>query len=241
MLNVCCFVFSLYSTSDKAADVGNELCTNPKVKKISFTGSTGVGKLLMKLSSDTVKRLSLELGGNAPFVVFADADIDQAVTAAMASKFRNAGQTCVCADRFLVHSSVHDKFVEKLVDRVGELKIGPGMEAGTTMGPVITSKAARDIQQKVDDAIAEGANCVIGGSRLEKSLGPNFFEATVLTNVSTDSDIWKTETFGPVAAIRSFSTEEEALALANDADVGLASYFCTQNLSRVFRFVSRYV
>lgn len=173
--------------------------------------------------------------------MFEDADIDQAVTAAMASKFRNAGQTCVCADRFLVHSSVHDEFVEKLADRVGKLKIGPGMEAGTTMGPVITSKAAQDIQQKVDDAIAEGANCVVGGSRLEQSLGPNFLEATVLTNVSTDSNIWKTETFGPVAAIRSFRTEEEALALANDADVGLASYFCTQNLSRVFRFASRYV
>jgi succinate-semialdehyde dehydrogenase/glutarate-semialdehyde dehydrogenase len=182
----------------------------------------------------------VELGGNAPFVVFEDADIDQAVTAAMASKFRNAGQTCVCADRFLVHSLVHDEFVDKLVDRVGKLKIGPGIEAGTTMGPVITSKAAQEIHKKVNDAIADGANCVVGGSRIE-SLGPNFLEATVLTNVSTDSSIWKTETFGPVAAIRSFDTEEEALALANDADVGLAAYFCTQNLSRVFRFASRYV
>lgn len=195
----------------------------------------------MSTSEQSIVSQYLELGGNAPFVVFEDADIDQAVTAAMASKFRNAGQTCVCADRFLVHSSVHDEFVEKLADRVGKLKIGPGMEAGTTMGPVITSKAAQDIQQKVDDAIAEGANCVVGGSRLEQSLGPNFLEATVLANVSTDSNIWKTETFGPVAAIRSFRTEEEALALANDADVGLASYFCTQNLSRVFRFASRYV
>jgi succinate-semialdehyde dehydrogenase/glutarate-semialdehyde dehydrogenase len=195
----------------------------------------------LSTSEQSIVSQYLELGGNAPFVVFEDADIDQAVTAAMASKFRNAGQTCVCADRFLVHSSVHDEFVEKLADRVGKLMIGPGMEAGTTMGPVITSKAAQDIQQKVDDAIAEGANCVVGGSRLEQSLGPNFLEATVLTNVSTDSNIWKTETFGPVAAIRSFRTEEEALALANDADVGLASYFCTQNLSRVFRFASRYV
>lgn len=195
----------------------------------------------MSTSEQSIVSQYLELGGNAPFVVFEDADIDQAVTAAMASKFRNAGQTCVCADRFLVHSSVHDEFVEKLADRVGKLKIGPGMEAETTMGPVITSKAAQDIQQKVDDAIAEGANCVVGGSRLEQSLGPNFLEATVLANVSTDSNIWKTETFGPVAAIRSFRTEEEALALANDADVGLASYFCTQNLSRVFRFASRYV
>jgi acyl-CoA reductase-like NAD-dependent aldehyde dehydrogenase len=182
----------------------------------------------------------VELGGNAPFVVFEDADIDQAVAAAMASKFRNAGQTCVCADRFLVHSLVHDEFVDKLVDRVGKLRVGPGIEAGTTMGPVITSKAAQEIHKKVNDAIADGANCVVGGSRLE-SLGPNFLEATVLTNVSTDSNIWKTETFGPVAAIRSFDTEEEALALANDADVGLAAYFCTQNLSRVFRFASRYV
>ena len=183
---------------------------------------------------------SIELGGNAPFVVFEDADVDEAVSAAMASKFRNAGQTCVCADRFLVHSSVHDEFVEKLKDRVNQLTVGPGMEATTNMGPVITSKAAEAIQEKVNEAIEEGAICVAGGSPLE-ALGPNFLQPTVLTNVATDSRIWKEETFGPVAAIRKFETEEEALELANDSDVGLAAYFCSRDLSRVFRFGSRYV
>lgn len=181
-----------------------------------------------------------ELGGNAPFVVYEDADIDQAVASAMASKFRNAGQTCVCADRFLIHSSVHDEFVEKMAERVKQLTVGPGMEESTNMGPLITAKAADAIQEKVDEAIAEGATCVVGGSPLAL-LGPNFLEATILTNVSTDSRIWKDETFGPVAAIRSFDSEDEALELANDSDVGLAGYFCTQDLSRVFRFSSRYV
>ena len=171
--------------------------------------------------------------------MFGDADITQAVAAAMASKFRNAGQTCVCADRFLVHCSVHDEFVEKLAYKVGKLNVGPGIEASTDMGPVISSTAAESIQRKIQDAVAEGAVCVTGGSPLA-ALGPNFLEPTVLTNVSVDSDIWKTETFGPVAAIRSFDTEEEALALANDADVGLAAYFCSKDLSRVFRFASRY-
>ena len=216
-------------------EVGTELCTNPLIKKISFTGSTAVGKLLMKLSSDTVKKVSLELGGNAPFVVFADADIDQAVDAAVASKFRNAGQTCVCADRFLVHGAVHDEFVEKLVDRVGQLHVGPGVDAGTTLGPLITKDAASRVSSKVKSAVAEGADCVAGGNGLPE-VGPTFFEPTILTNVSLDSDIWKTETFGPVAPIVKFETEEEALAIANDSEVGLASYFCTKDLSTAFRF-----
>jgi succinate-semialdehyde dehydrogenase/glutarate-semialdehyde dehydrogenase len=230
-------VFQLV-TSDKASDVGDEMCENPLVRKISFTGSTGVGKHLMNLSSGTMKKLSLELGGNAPFVVFEDADIDQAVSAAMASKFRNAGQTCVCSDRFLIQQSVHDEFVEKMAERVKELKIGPGMDESTKIGPLITSKAADTTQEKIEEAIAEGATCVVGGSRL-KSLGPNFLEPTILTNVSTESRIWKEETFGPCAAIRSFETEEEALAIANDSEVGLAGYFCSNDLSRVFRFASK--
>jgi succinate-semialdehyde dehydrogenase/glutarate-semialdehyde dehydrogenase len=156
----------------------------------------------------------------------------------MAAKFRNAGQTCVCADRLLVHSSVHDEFVEKLAEKVEKLQVGPGMDKRTTMGPLITAKAVQNVQQKVNDAVAAGASCVVGGKTLT-TLGPHFFEPTLLTGVSTDSDIWKTETFGPVAPIVSFDTEEEALALANDSPVGLAAYFCSQDLSRAFRFASR--
>lgn len=189
----------------------------------------------MKQSSDTVKRLSLELGGNAPFVVFDDANIDQAVEAAMSSKFRNAGQTCVCADRFLVHSSVYDAFVEKLVDKVKKIKVGPGIEAGSTMGPLITTAAMQSVKDKVEEAISEGAICKVGG----KILHGQFYEPTVLTNVSADSKIWQSETFGPVAPILQFDSEEEALAIANDSPVGLASYFCTNDLSRAFRFANR--
>ena len=224
-------------TTDKhhTPDIGDALCSSSQIQKISFTGSTAVGKLLMKSSADTMKKLSLELGGNAPFVVFDDADVDQAVSAAMASKFRNAGQTCVCSDRFLVHASVHDEFVHKIVLKVQALKVGPGMGQGTTLGPLITPQAAQSVHTKVQEALAEGANCAIGGSLLP-DLGPNFHEPTILTNVSKVSQIWKSETFGPVAAIRSFETEDEALAIANDCSAGLASYFCTKDLSRAFRF-----
>jgi len=232
-------VFEIVTTDrDGTPDIGNEFCTNPTVKKISFTGSTAVGKLLMKLSSDTVKRLSLELGGNAPFVVFEDADIDQAAAAAVASKFRNAGQTCVCADRFLVHSSIHDEFIKKFVDAASDLKVGPGLDKETNMGPVITSQAAEGIHTKVLEAIEDGATCELGGNKLT-SLGSHFFEPTILTNVSPDSRIWNTETFGPVAAVRSFDTEEEAAELANNCDVGLASYFMSKDMSRAFRFASK--
>lgn len=231
-------VFQLITTPDElASEVGEELCTNPTVKKISFTGSTAVGKLLMKLSSDTMKRLSLELGGNAPFIVFEDADIDKAVSAAMASKFRNAGQTCVCADRFLVHSSIHDEFVEKLAKQAQKIRVGPGIDEETVMSCLISEKAVASVATKVEDAIAKGSMCVTGGNRLLR-MGSHFFEPTVLANVPLDSDIWQTETFGPVAPIRSFDTEEEALAVANDSSVGLAGYFCTKDLSRAFRFAS---
>lgn len=205
------------------------------MRKISFTGSTRVGKLLMKLSSDTVKRLVLELGGNAPFVVFDDANIDQAVIALMASKFRNAGQTCVCADRILLHSSIHDEFVGKLAACVKEIHVGPGMDASTTMGPLITPEAVLAVHAKIEEALGKGASCAVGGAPMP-SFGSHFYAPTVLTNVSPDSRIWKTETFGPVAAICSFDTEEEALELANDSNVGLASYFCTRDLERAFRF-----
>ena len=191
----------------------------------------------MKLSSDTVKRLSLELGGNAAFVVFEDANLDEAVSTAVASKFRNAGQTCVCSDRFLIHESVHDEFVSKFVSRAKELKVGQGMDESTTMGPLITSSALERVKAKVKQALELGAHCVLGGAPLDQ-LGSHFFEPTVLTGVSASSDLWATETFGPVAAIRKFSTEKEALEVTNDCNVGLASYFCTQDPSRAFRFAS---
>jgi len=169
--------------------------------------------------------------------VFEDADIDQAVDAAMASKFRNAGQTCVCADRFIIHKSVESEFVAKFADRVNQLKVGHGMNDGITMGPVISTLPVKQLKEKVDEAIAAGAKCVTGGSPLPE-FGPNFFAPTILTNVDPSSSIWCTETFGPAAAIRTFETEEEALSLANDTTSGLASYFCTKDLSRIFRFSS---
>lgn len=228
------------SSSADTPAVGASMCTNPLVRKISFTGSTAVGKRLMRDGSDTVKRFSLELGGNAPFVVFDDADIEQAVTAAMASKFRNAGQTCVCGDRFLVHSSIHDDFVERFVSKTKELVVGPGMDETTTMGPLISEAAVDSVAVKVEEALKGGAFCHFGGEKLP-DVGSHFYSPTILSNVAVDSDLWKTETFGPVAAIRAFDSEEEALGVANDSTVGLASYFCTKDLSRAFRFSHGYV
>ena len=242
----CIFCGSDHSTnirtasSESTPEVGAEFCTNPLVRKISFTGSTRVGKLLMKMSSDTVKRLSLELGGNAPFVVFDDADVGQAIEAAMASKFRNSGQTCVCADRFLVHASVHDDFCTRLIQAVEKLNLGPGINHGTDMGPLITSNALQTLHKKVEAAIAKGAKCHIGGAP-RSDLGANFYSPTILTNVSPDSEVWKSENFGPVVAMIKFESEQEALDLANDSTAGLASYFCTNDLSRAFRFAQRYV
>lgn len=229
-------VFQLVTANNETTpEVGKEFTTNPLVSKVSFTGSTAVGKLLMKQSAGTMKRLSLELGGNAPFIVFEDANIDQAVDAAMASKYRNAGQTCVCADRFLIHADVHDEFVEKLVSQVKQLKIGPGMDPSTTMGPLITSGAVQAVHAKVQEAIAEGATCVVGGKPLD-AIGQHFYAPTILTNVVPTSRIFEEETFGPVTAIHKFESEEEALSIANDSRVGLASYFCTTDMSRAFRF-----
>jgi succinate-semialdehyde dehydrogenase/glutarate-semialdehyde dehydrogenase len=227
---------------DNTPTVGKEFCTNPLVRKISFTGSTVVGKQLMEWSSGTMKRLSLELGGNAPFIVFDDADLDQAVQAAISSKFRNAGQTCVCADRFLVQSGVHDEFVQRFAEQVRQTyydgAMGPGLEESNVMGPMISASALENVDQKVQSAIQEGAKCIIGGRR-RVDIGPHFYEPTILTHVSKDSLIWKTETFGPVAPIQSFDTEEEALEIANDCRVGLASYFCSRDLSRAFRFAKQ--
>lgn len=221
--------------------VGTEFCTNSLVQKVSFTGSVSVGKKLYEQCSSTVKRISLELGGNAPFVVFEDADLDEAANAAVASKFRNAGQTCVCADRFLVHSSVLDTFVEKFAKATQEQvgAVGNGMDSGTQMGPMITSESVDQTHAKVKTAVVEGATLVTGGERCEGLGSDQFYKPTILRDVTPQMDIWKTETFGPVAAICSFDTEEEAIQLANDSSVGLASYFCTNNLSRAFRFSNR--
>lgn len=226
------------ASTETTPAVGTEFCTNPLVKKISFTGSTRVGKILMAQSSDSVLRVSMELGGNACFVVFADADLDEAVNSAMLSKFRNAGQTCVCSDRFLIHESIHDEFVSKFAEKIKTIKVGPGMDSGTQMGPLISVKAVESVTAKVQAAVAEGATLYEQVSLPEEASGPHFYPPTVLTNVSVDSDIWKTETFGPVAAIRSFETEEEALQIANNVRVGLASYFCTKDLKRAFSFAS---
>lgn len=233
-------VFELVTASTETTPaVGTEFCTNPLVKKISFTGSTRVGKILMAQSSDTVKRVSMELGGNACFVVFADANIDEAVDAAMGSKFRNAGQTCVSSDRFLVHASIYDEFVSKFAAKVKTLKIGPGIDPETQIGPLINVAAVQSVTDKVQAAVAEGATLYEQVSLPEEGSGPQFYPPTILTNVSSDSDIWKTETFGPVAAIKSFETDEEALQIANNVNVGLASYFCTNDLSRAFSFAHK--
>lgn len=192
----------------------------------------------MAQSAQTVQRVSMELGGNAPFVVFADADLDVAVDAAVSAKFRNAGQTCVCADRFLVHASVYDEFCDKFSKAVGNLKVGPGSNDGTQLGPLITDGAVKTVKNKVEEALTEGATLYKQEELPEEALKGNFYPPTILTNVSADSDIWKTETFGPVAAVRSFETDEEALQIANNVRVGLASYFCTKDLERAFQFAA---
>jgi succinate-semialdehyde dehydrogenase/glutarate-semialdehyde dehydrogenase len=218
--------------------VGEELATNESVRKISFTGSTTVGKVLLKQCADTIKRSSMELGGNAPFLVLEDANVDVAVAAAVASRFRNAGQTCVCADRFFVHSSLHDVFVDKLLQRIQDTVIvGNGMDEGITMGPLITPDAVDSVHEKVEAAIADGATLVLGGRRDALAhMGPNFYEPTVLTNVSPSSKIICDETFGPVIAIIKVDSDEQALDMANDSTVGLAGYFCTQSLNKAFAF-----
>lgn len=235
---IASFSLDFHSTAstESTPAVGTEFCTNPIVKKISFTGSTRVGKILMGQSAGTVKRVSMELGGNACFVVFEDADIDNAVNAAVVSKFRNAGQTCVSSDRFLIHSSVHDEFVSKLAEKVRALKVGNGMDSGTQMGPLINVSGVETVTKKVAAALEEGAT--LHEQQTLSNPGPHFYPPTILTNVDIESDIWKTETFGPVVAIRSFETEADALQIANNVDVGLASYFFTKDLEKAFRFAN---
>ena len=219
--------------SGNAKDIGGELTSNTSVRKISFTGSTEVGAMLMKQSSQTIKKISLELGGNAPFLVFDDADLDAAVEGAMISKYRNNGQTCVCANRILVQDSVYEQFAAKLAEKVRALKVGPGTEAGINAGPLIDENALKKVEEHIEDALAKGAKVMVGGKR--HKLGGLFFEPTVLTGVNTSMKVTREETFGPVAPLFRFKTEEEAIAMANDTEFGLASYFYARDIGRIWR------
>jgi len=216
-----------------AKDIGGELTGNPTVRKITFTGSTEVGRVLMQQCAETIKKVSLELGGNAPFLVFDDADLDAAVEGAMLSKYRNAGQTCVCANRILVQDKVYDAFAQKLADKVKALKVGPGTEAGVNIGPLIDANAVTKVEEHIEDAVAKGAKVVIGGKR--HALGGLFFEPTLLTGVNTTMKVAKEETFGPVAPLFRFKTEAEGIAMANDTEFGLASYFYARDIGRIWR------
>jgi succinate-semialdehyde dehydrogenase / glutarate-semialdehyde dehydrogenase len=222
-----------FVTGRDAAAIGGEMTSNPLVRKITFTGSTAVGKKLMAQSAGTLKKLSLELGGNAPFIVFDDADLDAAVAGAIASKYRNTGQTCVCANRLLVQSGVYDAFATKLTAAVAKLRVGDGLQGETDQGPLIDAKALAKVEEHVADAVSKGARVAIGGGR--HALGGTFFEPTVLTNVSRDMLLAREETFGPVAPLFRFATEQDAIGMANDTEFGLAAYFYTRDLARSWR------
>ena len=224
-------VFNVVTGS--AGDIGHELTANPLVRKLSFTGSTQVGKVLMQQCAATVKKLSLELGGNAPFIVFDDADLDAAVDGAIASKYRNTGQTCVCVNRIYVQDGVYDAFAAKLAEAVKKLKPAPGLEPGATQGPLIDDKAVAKVEEHIQDALGRGARVVLGGKR--HALGGRFFEPTVLADVAPDALMAREETFGPVAPLFRFKTEEEAVAMANDTEFGLAAYFYGRDIGRVWR------
>jgi succinate-semialdehyde dehydrogenase/glutarate-semialdehyde dehydrogenase len=216
-----------------AKEIGAEITANPIVRKVTFTGSTEIGKVLMAQCAGTVKKTSMELGGNAPFIVFDDADLDAAVKGAIASKYRNAGQTCVCANRLLVQDGVYDAFAKKLADAVSAMKVGNGTEAGTTIGPLIDMKAIEKVEQHVTDAVKKGAKIIVGGKR--HALGGSFYQPTVLADVTTDMIVTREETFGPVAPLFRFKTDDEAIRMANDTEFGLAAYFYSRDIGRVWR------
>jgi succinate-semialdehyde dehydrogenase/glutarate-semialdehyde dehydrogenase len=216
-----------------APSIGSEMCANPTVRKVSFTGSTEVGRLLMKQVAPTIKKISLELGGNAPFIVFDDADLDAAAEGAIISKYRNAGQTCVCANRFFVHDKVYDAFTAKLVARVEALKVGPGTDSGVTQGPLINAEAVDKVDAHLGNAKAHGAKVATGGKR--HALGGTFYEPTVLTGVTPDMQIFREETFGPVAPLIRFKDDAEVVELANRTEFGLASYFYSRDIGRIWR------
>ncbi len=217
--------------AEQSIEIGKVLCSSDVVRHLSFTGSTEVGRILARQCAPTIKKISLELGGNAPFIVFDDADIDSAVEGAMVSKYRNAGQTCVCANRFYVQSGVYDQFVEKLAAKAGAIKVGNGFEAGINQGPMIDDQAIVKVEAHVADALAKGARLLVGGSKV----GERFYTPTVLADVTSDMLCAKEETFGPVAPVFKFDTEAEVVALANDTEFGLASYFYSRDIGRVFR------
>ncbi|KAM0258669.1 hypothetical protein ACHAQJ_003677 [Trichoderma viride] len=226
-------VVNVVTAFDNTPLVGKVLTTHPVVKKVSFTGSTPVGKILMNQSSSTLKKLSFELGGNAPFIVFEDADLEVALKSLIGCKFRVSGQTCVCANRILVHRSIYEDFMKRVVDVVKTFQIGDGLDNRTTHGPLIHSRAVQKVDEHVQDAISKGARLLHGGRRLP--LGPNFYDLTVLADMKPNMQIFREETFGPVAAFFPFDTEEEAVELSNDADVGLAGYFFSKDNSRCWR------
>ena len=224
-------VFSVVTGSSGA--IGGEMTSNPTVRKLTFTGSTEIGKLLMEQCAGTVKKTSMELGGNAPFIVFNDADLDEAVQGAMASKFRNTGQTCVCANRLLVQEGVYEEFSAKLAAAVEEMRVGDGLQGETEQGPMIDMAAVEKVEEHIEDAVAKGAKVISGGSRHD--LGGTFFQPTVLAEVNTDMKVTREETFGPVAPLYRFETEEQALEMANDTEFGLAAYFYSRDIGRIWR------
>ncbi|HYM28986.1 MAG TPA: aldehyde dehydrogenase family protein, partial [Steroidobacteraceae bacterium] len=217
----------------EAAAIGGEMTSNPAVRKLTFTGSTAIGKKLMAQCAGTVKKLTMELGGNAPFIVFDDADLDAAVAGAIASKYRNTGQTCVCANRLLVQAGVYETFTKKLVLAVSQLRVGDGLKGPTEQGPLIDAKALAKVEEHIADALAKGAKLALGGHR--HALGRTFFEPTILTDVTPAMKVAREETFGPVAPLFRFETEAQAIAMANDTEFGLAAYFYTRDLARSWR------
>jgi succinate-semialdehyde dehydrogenase/glutarate-semialdehyde dehydrogenase len=227
-------VVNFISALKNTPEVGEAITSSNIVKKVSFTGSTGVGKLLMKQSSATLKKLSFELGGNAPFIVFDDADIDAAVAGAIASKFRSSGQTCVCANRLYVQSGVYDKFAQAFAAKVKDFKVGGGYSKGVTHGPLIHDRAIEKVDRHVRDAEKKGAKVIVGGQKMP-DLGPNFFQPTVMTGMTSSMEIASEETFGPVAGLFKFETEAEVVKYANSADVGLAGYFFSRDIERIYR------
>lgn len=227
-------VVNIITALDNTVEVGQAITSSPIVKKVSFTGSTNVGKLLMKQSSGTLKKLSFELGGNAPLIVFDDADLDLAVNGAIASKFRSSGQTCVCANRIYVQRGIYDEFALKFVEKVRHFKVGNGSDEGVTHGPLIHDRAVRKVDSHVRDAESKGGKVLIGGHQLSK-LGPNFFEPTVISEMNMDMQLASEETFGPVAGLFPFESEREVVEMANSSDVGLAAYFFSQDVQRVYR------
>lgn len=227
-------VVNIISALKNTAEVGEVLTTSPIIKKVSFTGSTGVGKLLMKQSSDTLKKLSFELGGNSPFIVFDDADMDTAVAGAITSKFRSSGQTCVCANRIFVQAGIHDEFAQRFAAKVKDFKVGAGFTEGVTHGPLIHDRAISKVDAHVRDAEKKGAKIIQGGQKMP-NLGSNFYQPTVITGMTTDMQLASEETFGPVAGLFKFDTEQEVVKIANSSEVGLAGYFFSRDLQRIYR------